>query len=140
VTQAPDSVLVEDFSFFMARGLSAALPMYRLTATQYDVLHLALANMERGGLVAMTLEEIAERLGTQAPNVSVALAVLRERGLLWREGPGRHRINPHIAFRGSVDEWNAALASIPADVPEVVIPDYRRRPPRPGRRRSLSVA
>lgn len=134
------NVAVEDFSYFTAQQLAAALPMYRLTAAQYDVWHTMLGAMERGGWVRLTLEEIAARLGAHAPNISTALSVLREHGLLWREGVGCYRVNPRVAFKGSVEEWNEALASIPADVPEVVIPQYTRRPPRAGRRRALSVA
>lgn len=134
------TVAVEEFSYFTAQELAAALPMYRLTATQYDVWNTMLGSMERGGRVYLTLDDIAERLGAHAPNISTALTVLRERGLLWREGAGTYRVNPRVAFKGTVNEWNEALESIPAGVPEVVLPRYKRRPPRASKRRALSVA
>ncbi|MFF9265763.1 replication/maintenance protein RepL [Streptomyces longwoodensis] len=127
------TVSVEDFSYFTAQELARALPMFRLTASQYDVWNTLLGEMGRGGRVVMTQDEIADRLGTNKANISPALTVLRERGLCWRESPGVYRINPRIAFKGTVDEWNEAMDDVPADVPEVVLPKYRRRPPRPGR-------
>jgi biotin operon repressor len=124
----PTTVSVEDFTILIAKDLALALPMYRLTALQYDVWH----TMQRGtGQTLVTLAELAHRLGTTKTNVSPAVAALRERGLLWRKHNGQYQISPRIAFKGSVEEWNAALDALPPDAPEVVLPAYDRRPPRP---------
>ncbi|WP_344559704.1 hypothetical protein, partial [Kitasatospora saccharophila] len=66
-------------------------------------------------------------------NISPALNRLTDLGLLWRISNGLCRINPRIAFKGSQEEWTKALEEVPADVPEVVLPNYRRRPPRTNR-------
>jgi predicted transcriptional regulator len=131
--EAAAAVSVEDFSYYTAQELARALPMYRLTASQYDTWNTLLAHMERGGRVYMRQEDIAEYLGTNKANVSPALTVLREKGLCWMESPGVYRINPRIAFKGTVNEWNEAMDDVPPEVPEVLIPKYRRRPPRHAR-------
>jgi predicted transcriptional regulator len=131
--EAPQTVAVEDFSYYTAQELARALPMYRLTAAQYDVWNVLLGRMERGGRVYMTQDDIAEYLGTDKANISPALKVLREKGLVWMESRAVYRINPRIAFKGSVTEWNDAMEDVPPDVPEVLIPKYRRRPPRASR-------
>lgn len=125
-----DTFLTAESSVFTAQDLSRALPLYRLTTLQYDVWHTVLGEMTNGGYVALTLEDIAERLATNKSNISPALSRLAEFGLLWRISNGLYRINPRIAFKGSREEWVQALNEVPADVPEVVLPSYRRRPPR----------
>ncbi|MFJ8443985.1 replication/maintenance protein RepL [Kitasatospora griseola] len=117
-------------SVFTAQDLSRALPLYRLTTLQYDVWHTVLGEMTDGGFVTLTLDDIADRLATSKSNISPALNRLAELGLLWRISNGLYRINPRIAFKGSQEEWIEALEEVPADVPEVVLPSYRRRPPR----------
>lgn len=131
---AEETVTLEDFAFFTAQQLAAAMPMFRLTAMQYDVWNVLLGAMQRGNRVFMTLDDMADRLGAQKPNISPALTVLRQRGLVWREAPGIYRVNPRVAFKGSVEEWNEAMAEVPDDVPDVVLPQYKRRPPRAPRR------
>lgn len=140
MTEVTTEVTVEDYSYFTAQELAAALPMYRLTATQYDVWNTLLGAMQRGGWVPLTLEEISDRLGAYPSNISPALSVLRDRGLVWKEGAGLWRINPQVAFRGTIEEWNEALATIPDSVPEVLIPQYKRRPPRARKRASVRAA
>ncbi|MGF1428698.1 hypothetical protein [Kitasatospora sp. LaBMicrA B282] len=44
-----------------------------------------------------------------------------------------YRVNPRIAFKGTQDEWHEALGEVPDTVPAVLLPSYRRRPPRSGR-------
>lgn len=133
-------VTVEDYSYYTSRELARALPMYRLTGAQYDVWYTMLGAMQRGGWVELTLADIANRLGMYESNVSTDLSKLRAHGLLWRQSDGLYRINPRVAFRGTVDEWNEALESIPAEVPEVLIPDYKRRPPRARKRADIRAA
>lgn len=130
---AAQPVSVEDFSYYTAQELARAMPMYRLTATQYDVWNVLLGEMRRGGRVHLRQEDIAERLGIDKANVSPALTGLRGKGLCWMEARGVYRINPRVAFKGSVREWNEAMDEVPPDVPEVVLPTYRRRPPRVSR-------
>jgi len=133
------TVAVEDVAYFMAAELSSTLPMYRLTTTEYDVLHTLLGHMERGGRVYLKLEDIADRLGTAASHISTALTKLRDLGLVWRPTLGQYQVNPRIAFRGTVEEWNQALDEIPDEIPDVIIPTYTRRPPR-RRTKPLRVA
>ncbi|MFE9427027.1 hypothetical protein ACFYNO_29130 [Kitasatospora sp. NPDC006697] len=128
--QDDEAFLTVAGSMYTAQGLSRALPLYRLTTTQYDVWHVVLGDMADGGWVHLTLEEIGVRLGTSKSNISPALSRLIGLGLLWRVSNGLYRINPRIAFKGSRDDWIAALGEVPDEVPEVVLPDYRRRPPR----------
>ncbi|MGW7582746.1 MarR family transcriptional regulator [Kitasatospora sp. NPDC054768] len=131
--QETATFLTAEDSVFTAQDLSRALPLYRLTTLQYDVWHTVLSEMTDGGWVPLTLEEIADRLGTKKSNISPALGRLAELGLIWRVSNGLHRINPRIAFKGSQEEWVEALSEVPADVPEVILPAYHRRPPRGGR-------
>ncbi|WP_329572867.1 helix-turn-helix domain-containing protein [Kitasatospora sp. NBC_01266] len=128
-----ETFLTAEGSVFTAQDLSRALPLYRLTTLQYDVWHTVLGEMTDGGYVTLTLDDIAERLGSSKSNISPALSRLAELGLLWRVSNGLHRVNPRIAFKGSQEEWAEALDTVPADVPEVVLPSYRRRPPRNNR-------
>ncbi|MDH6710902.1 putative transcriptional regulator [Kitasatospora sp. MAA19] len=128
-----ETFLTAEGSVFTAQDLSRALPLYRLTTLQYDVWHTVLGEMTDGGFVTLTLDDIAERLATSKSNISPALNRLAELGLLWRISNGLYRINPRIAFKGSQEEWTEALEEVPADVPEVVLPSYRRRPPRTNR-------
>ncbi|MFD9593120.1 MarR family transcriptional regulator [Kitasatospora sp. NPDC059973] len=134
-----ETFLTAEGSVFTAQELSRALPLFRLTTLQYDVWHTVLGEMADGGWVMLTLDEIAERLGTSKSNISPALSRLAELGLLWRVSNGLHRINPRIAFKGTREEWIEALGEVPAEVPEVVLPNYRRRPPR-GHRGGLAEA
>ncbi|MDH6107842.1 putative transcriptional regulator [Kitasatospora sp. MAP12-15] len=131
--QGTGTFLTAEGSVLTAQDLSRALPLYRLTTLQYDVWHTVLGEMTDGGYVTLTLEEIADRLGTAKSNISPAMGRLAELGLIWRVSNGLHRINPRIAFKGSQEEWIEALDEVPADVPEVVLPSYRRRPPRSNR-------
>lgn len=129
---------VEDYAFRQAQQLALVMPLYRLTTTQYDVWNTLLGFMEHGGVVPIGMKDIATRLNIATPNVSNALARLRTLGLVWRLTPEAWQINPHIAFKGSVEEWNEAMARIPEDVPEVPMPDHKVRPPR--RKPNLSAA
>ena len=83
-----------------------------------DVFDYVLTHIETNtGLVTLTREEIAEKVGTAPRNVSSAMKCLEEIGVITRErvkvagmrGPGiaRYRMNPHVAWNGSLEKRKA---------------------------------
>jgi hypothetical protein len=116
-------------SFYMAsRALSERLPYLGLTALQYDVWHTLCGKQLRGGLVAMTQAQLAEALQTDPKEVRGALQLFEGWGLIYRPRRGRIHINPLIAFYGSSEAQQEALAEMPADVPVIQLPEARVRP------------
>lgn len=124
-------------SFYMAsRALSERLPYLGLTALQYDVWHTLLGVQYRGGIISMTQQQLADRLQTDRKEVGIALQRFTTWGLIYRPKRGRIRLNPLIAFYGSSEAQQEALADMPDDVPPITLPEARVRPrsrkPRPG--------
>ena len=79
-----------------------------------DVFDYALTHVETNtGVVVLSREEIAEKVGVPPQEVSRAMGELEKFGAIIRErirvdgmkGPGkaRYRINPHVAWNGSLD-------------------------------------
>ncbi|MFW5420877.1 winged helix-turn-helix domain-containing protein [Nocardiopsis sp. CNT-189] len=124
--------------FYQSQALAWVLPLYRLTTTEHDVWNTMLGRMEDGGRVPLSRADIALRLNTAPTNISPALSRLQELGLLWKVSADLWQINPNVAFKGTTEEWQEALDSVPAEVPPVPMPDHDVRPPR--RRKKLSVA
>ena len=60
--------------------------------------------------------EIARNLGIAQPNASRALAALVERRVLLRLGRAKYRVNTHIAYRGSAEDWGQAYYTDPEPV------------------------
>ena len=64
------------------------------------------------GVMTLTREEIAERIGIRPENVTRAMRRLEDMGVVFRErvkvpgmkGPGkaRYRLNPHVAWNGDL--------------------------------------
>lgn len=116
-------------SFYMAsRALSERLPYLGLTGLQYDVWHTLLGVQHKGGIIAMTYQQIADRLQTDKKNISRAIALFRSLGLVYQPRRGTIRLNPLIAFYGSSEQQQDALAEVPEDVPAITLPDGRARP------------
>jgi hypothetical protein len=75
------------------------------------------------GLVILTREELAERIGTNPANVSRMMGTLERIGVILRErvrldgmrgrGIARYRINPHIAWHGGLDTRQEQARQIP---------------------------
>jgi len=56
----------------------------------------------------VTLQEISHDVVMARPNVSRVMRDLRDRRVLYTEARGLHRVNPHIMFRGSNQDWDVA--------------------------------
>jgi hypothetical protein len=75
------------------------------------------------GLVILTREELAERIGTNPANVSRMMGTLERIGVILRErvrldgmrgrGIARYRINPHVAWHGDLDTRQEQARQIP---------------------------
>jgi hypothetical protein len=116
-------------SFYLAsRELSAKLPTLGLSALQYDVWHTLLGVQLKGGIIPMTQQKLAERLQTDRKEIGAALRLFRQWGLIYTPGRGRICLNPLIAFYGSSERQQEALADMPPDVPHITLPGGHARP------------
>ena len=82
------------------------------------------------GLVTLTREELAEKIGTDARNVSTMMGTLEGLGVITRErvkvagmrgaGVARYRVNPHVAWNGklAIREEKAKQTALPFGVIE----------------------
>lgn len=85
-----------------------------LTPSQWRVLmQLIRAINKETGESRVSTAEIAREVGMAASNVSRTLSELRARRIVRTITPGAHRVSPHIAFRGSADEWDLATDETP---------------------------
>ena len=82
--------------------------------TTHRVFRYALTHFETNtGVICLTREEIAERVGVRPEEVSSAMGRLEKIGAIIRErvkvpgmkGPGKaqYRLNPHVGWKGSLD-------------------------------------
>jgi DNA-binding transcriptional ArsR family regulator len=81
-----------------------------LKGEAYKVLLLLLARLDFENWIQITQKEIAEKLKMKLPNVSRAISLLEEKGIILR-GPkiGRSyafRLNPHYGWKGKVKNLN----------------------------------
>ncbi|GFE72318.1 replication/maintenance protein RepL [Chroococcus sp. FPU101] len=81
-----------------------------LKGEAYKVLLLLLARLDFENWIQITQKEIAEKLKMKLPNVSRAISILEEKGIILR-GPkiGRSyafRLNPHYGWKGKVKNLN----------------------------------
>ena len=85
---------------------------------------LVLTHLEwNSGLVLLTREELAERIGTTPGTVSRMMGTLERIGVIVRErvkrdgmrgrGIARYRINPHVAWHGGLDARQEQAKQIP---------------------------
>ena len=56
----------------------------------------------------VTVTDLAHDVGMLRPNASRVMSDLRDRRILYTEAQGVHRVNPHIMFRGSNQDWDVA--------------------------------
>lgn len=79
-----------------------------------DVFDYVLTHIEtNSGLVTLTREEIAEKVGIAPKHVSSAMGRLEKLGVIFRErakvagmrgrGIARYRLNPHVAWNGKLE-------------------------------------
>lgn len=84
-----------------------SLDRLELTGQEWEVLtRLMRAVNQETNEARVAVAEIAEDLGIAPPNVSRVLKGLRERRIIETLRQGVHRVNSHIMFRGSNQDWD----------------------------------
>lgn len=80
-----------------------------LTASEYAVLAkiMAAVNAETNE-ASITLAEVAAQLSVAESSVARTMKSLRERNIVITRRQGAHRVNSHIMFRGSNQDWDIA--------------------------------
>lgn len=80
-----------------------------LTGQEFRVLHTVMAavNSETNE-AAIGVKQIAETLMIPAPGVSRIMKTLRDRRIIFTLRQGVHRVNTHLMFRGSNQDWDIA--------------------------------
>lgn len=116
------------------------LPMYGLTATERDVWDTMVGNQKVGGLVLLSQQEIADTLGIARQHVQAAIKKLSGHHFLWMKKRGVYQIHPMIAFYGSAEEQEAAIAEYGDDLPVIELPAMQKRPARRARKPKLKAA
>lgn len=86
-----------------------ALDRLELTGQEWEVLTRIMRAVNQDTNEArVAVSEVADDLGIAAPNVSRVLKTLRERRIIQTLRQGVHRVNSHIMFRGSNQDWDDA--------------------------------
>lgn len=81
----------------------------KLHASQWSVLHRVMRAVNPETNIAnVTQAEIAADLGVAQPSVARSMKELTERHIVYLVGWGRYRVNAHIMFRGSNQDWDIA--------------------------------
>lgn len=90
----------------------AALDRLMLTGQEWTILHRLMrsVNPETNEAV-ITQAEIAEDLGFMPSRVGQVFKTLRERHIVFTLRNRVHRINYHLMFRGSTQDWEIVSAS-----------------------------
>lgn len=80
-----------------------------LTGQEWAVLHKIMASVNAETNEArITVAEIAERLGIAPSNTSRIMKTLRDRRIVKTLRGGVHRVNAHLMYRGSNQDWDIA--------------------------------
>jgi DNA-binding transcriptional ArsR family regulator len=80
-----------------------------LTASEYAVLsHVMGAVNAETNEASITLAEIADQLRIAESGVARTMKSLRDRNIVVTRRQGVHRVNSHIMFRGSNQDWDIA--------------------------------
>lgn len=80
-----------------------------LTGQEWRVLHTIMASVNAETNEArVAIAEIAERLDIPSSNVSRIMKTLRDRRIVFTLRQGVHRVNTHLMFRGSNQDWDIA--------------------------------
>lgn len=86
-----------------------SLKRLQLSAQEWSVLHVVMAAVNpETNQAAIGVNQIAEELDILAPAVSRVMKTLRERRVIETLRQGVHRVNSHIMFRGSNQDWDDA--------------------------------
>lgn len=89
-----------------------ALDMLELTGVEWAVLHrLMRAVSPETNEAHISGAEIADHLGKPRSNVTRALKELRDRRVIVTRRRGVHKVNSHIMYRGSNQDWELASES-----------------------------
>lgn len=64
----------------------------------------------------ISVNEIADNLGIAASNASRGLSGLIDRRIVFRLRQGHYRVNTHIAYRGSAEDWGQDYYSDPEPI------------------------
>lgn len=85
------------------------LAQLELSSAEYAVLtHLMRHVNPETNQARVGLDEIADECGMLRPSVSRVMKALRDRRVVYTLRQGVHRVNPHIMFRGSNQDWDIA--------------------------------
>lgn len=94
-----------------------ALQRLELTAAEWRVLHYMMGKVESdSNECRVARAEIATGLGVAPPNVTRVLQTLRARRIIFTYRYAVHRINAHIMFRGSVQDWETLTDTEPEPI------------------------
>ena len=86
-----------------------ALRELELSAAEYAVLtHIMGAVNAETNEAAIMLSEVAAQLGIAESGVARTMKSLRDRNIVVTRRQGIHRVNSHIMFRGSNQDWDIA--------------------------------
>ena len=99
----PKSKFRDGFCLSWSHGLMILSDM-DLTASQYRILLLIIAELEFENICYATQSYITEKTGISQPNVSKHIAVLVKRNLIFKEiikGRRAFRVHCHIAWKGT---------------------------------------
>jgi DNA-binding transcriptional ArsR family regulator len=89
-----------------------ALAMLELSAVEWAVLHRVMSSVAtESNESRVQVQEIAADLEKTSPNVSRAMRELRARRIITTRRRGVHKVNSHIMFRGSNQDWDIATES-----------------------------
>jgi hypothetical protein len=94
-----------------------SLDQLELTGAEWRVLHrlMRATNVETNE-ARIAVREVALDLSMAEPNVSRVMRELRDRRVVHTLRQSVHRINPHIMFRGSNQDWDIATDTEPEPV------------------------
>ncbi|MER5482616.1 helix-turn-helix domain-containing protein [Streptomyces sp. NPDC002812] len=119
----------------MDTTLMSIIPQLGLTPTAIYVLSVMTKNQEPGGAVMLTQPEIAAELDIDRTQVSRAMGVLTDRGLVVRSNNGKGRsyaLNPVIAgYETEADFAQEMQRQLQiGGPPPILLPEYQKAPPR----------
>jgi predicted transcriptional regulator len=87
-----------------------SLDQLELSAAEWRVLHRIMR------AVNVSIAELGRELDMAPSNVSRIMREFRDRRIVYTMRLGTHRVNPHIMFRGSNQDWDIATDTEPEPV------------------------
>jgi DNA-binding transcriptional ArsR family regulator len=94
-----------------------SLDQLELSAAEWRVLHriMRAVNVETNE-ARVSIAELGRELDMAPSNVSRIMREFRDRRIVYTMRLGTHRVNPHIMFRGSNQDWDIATDTEPEPV------------------------